>query len=64
MNQNWGEKKKVNYSSQDAFSLLIEAYREIENFRDQTEQEASRNKKAQSLLDLIESMCSVGKLCL
>jgi hypothetical protein len=53
------EKKKSLYSSQDAFGLLIEAYREIENFRDSSELEATRNKKAQSLLDLIEAMCSV-----
>jgi hypothetical protein len=48
-----------NYTNEDVLGLLVEAYREIENYDTTMDLEVQRNQKAQNLIDLIEAMCSV-----
>eukprot|EP01080_Neovahlkampfia_damariscottae_P009644 gene9644-1848_t len=47
------------YTNQDVVGLLIEAYREIENFNDANDLAEKRSIKAQSIIDLVEAMCGV-----
>eukprot|EP01080_Neovahlkampfia_damariscottae_P003404 gene3404-5949_t len=47
------------YTSKDVLGLLVQAYREIENFNNTSDKEVQRSQKAQSLIDLVEAMCSV-----
>ena len=47
------------YTNQDVLGLLVQAYREIENFNNSNDKEVQRNQKVQSIVDLVEAMCSV-----